>query len=179
MASLVQVRCLSLTPTLYEAAEQLQDHDLEAFDQIRLGYMSNPARFFSFCTRCPNVTELACGPLQNDPLPASVSSRILPKLKKFKGPVELSRLLVPGRPVEDIRAEAEPHSRINIYGLVRSLATSSHAVRLLYLSGVAWQEGCVEEIAAHLPHVESVTLDFGPSGYPEVSKNHGQGYVGT
>lgn len=170
-------------PVLYlfeidAATYHLPQDKLDAITELRVGYLKDNPTFFPFLARFPNVTSLVYRPFREAALPPHVDDNVVPLLKRYKGPLAVIQLLVPGRPLEDIDANIPPAILPAAGGwpligeVVASLATGSGTMRHLRLGPCKWSKGCVEEIAALFPDLESLELEVSmgvhDSGNPQV-----------
>lgn len=153
------------------ATDQLPRERRDALKELRVGYMPDPAKFLSFVARCPNITTLFCDTTPKDALPTQVQPQVLPFLKKFKGSLDIAKLFVPGRPLEDLIVTASFRPRVTpatFIEVIPFLATGTGKMHHLRLGTFTWREGTVEKISALFPDLESLVLDVDPPSNPEV-----------
>lgn len=94
-------------------------------------------------------------------LPASVPLATWPQLKRFRGWLRVAQLLVPGRPVENIRIEGGVDELDNWEkSSLVPLAHGSAVLRELSLEKIPWKDNCFEDIADVLPHLRSLQVTF-------------------
>lgn len=115
-----------------------------------------------FAAQCPNLRSLHfLHP--SDALEArnGVPSDMLPSLTRYRGPLDVAQLLVPGRPLEAIDVStyiSDPRewSRGDLEPLARGLAN----VRGLILGTFSWYKDFMYDLRDLFPHAEMLKLAF-------------------
>lgn len=146
---------------------------LMALTTLIVNESSSPfAPLVSLAPNCPNLHTLSLGvssafrffrfglaPAVN--LPPSISSDVWPLLGKFSGCLRVAQLLVPGRPVENIKImggldAVDEWDRRSLF----PLGQGSTAVKEFAMAEMPWREDGIEDIAAVLPDLETLEITF-------------------
>lgn len=152
--------------------DNLPPKKLKALTEIRVGHIVNNSELIKFLSRCPNVDTLWCGETWQPARKDQITPKLLPSLRIFTGPLETARLLVPGRPLEEVSAFAssscEPQE--DVVTVAKLMTAGTAQLRHLQIGVFMWQEGCLEEIASLSPHLESLVVFV--RGLPKASHSH-------
>lgn len=124
--------------------------------KVRIGRAD--AGFAKFLARVPDLVDLQCMELDQDLV---IPVTTVPRLKRFNGPISLARLLLPGRPLEEV------HIR-SIFSTPEGLAPGSRSLKSLSFGSFVWETGCVAEISRLFPSLEILKIHVS-RGNPDVS----------
>lgn len=139
--------------------EDLSTKELEALVEIRIGYVPNSVQLVSFLSRCPNVGTLWWGETSQHPRVDQIPANCLPLLRKFTGPLEIAKLLIPGRPLEDVSAFTSAFRKpLDVTIITKLMTAGTFPLRHLHIGIVVWREGCLDEIATLCCQLESLVV---------------------
>lgn len=144
-----------------DEVEQLTDDFLAQIVEVNVnGRVPDINRLAGLLQRCPQVVTLSCSSRRIDmSTNNSLSSTVVPNLRKFIGPWPLALHFVPGRPIEELTLEnpmeAEPDAWPTVSDL-SPLASGCGGVRYLCAKALRWNESCMEDMAEIFPKVETV-----------------------
>lgn len=150
---------------IYDAVEQAPPQLFASLTTLHIADVSPPLNvFLSILTQCPRLQYLYCNIRDGDFGISTVPDHTIPLLTRLLAPMSLARLLVPGRPVEDLTilpSYSEGHDVLWCSNDLHSLVEGSRPLRNLYVSGFRWSNGCIEEVARLFPSLEKLELNLG------------------
>ncbi|KAG9022932.1 hypothetical protein FS837_006078, partial [Tulasnella sp. UAMH 9824] len=123
--------------------------------------------FLLFLTCCPEVRTLIISP--SVALPSSFSasistaaiSNLLPSLSEYAGPLELCRVLCPGKPVRAVKLPEDHRHPPLSQADMAALAAGSVPLEALELSITALEETTFCDLADFFPALKGLSITFG------------------
>lgn len=156
------LRCLRLTalyPVVVNASPQL----FTSITDLQITGVLDPAELDGLILvlfQCSNLTSLTCGFYVEAPN-FDILPTVIPHLSRLKAPMKVTKLLVPGRPVEILEVVRSPGpgnpSMCRPEDLVL-LAAGTKPIRHLVLPSIQWSEGCFELIVGFFPFLERLSF---------------------
>lgn len=143
---------------------------------LSIAHTDDFPRFLSFLSLCPNLISLEYGPGEEG-ISGSIPPTTTPLLKQFRGPLALAKILIPGRPLEEIvvissSVTGSPPWRLEELAPV---GLGRGVVKRLELADFVWEDGCIFRIAKEFSAVEALILH--PIGNTRVSHCMGTTFV--
>lgn len=142
----------------------LQDAPARFFESLKTLCISRPVSSvngtIAILSHCPNVTYLNVGGVPGNP-EVTFPATTMPHLTRLQAPIELAMVLVPGRPIRDLRVTMSgmPRSRHSCgSGDLAPIIGGLKALRCLRIDAFQWKEGSIDEIANLAPSLEILEL---------------------
>lgn len=150
-----------LTLRLYDIILQAPLTLFETLTEVDVAEAVSAVDFLATICRCPNLVTLKCPSLEGEAA-VEIPSGAVSRLSSLHGPIQLAKLLLPGRPVETLtitlsQASNQPLST-SLAELTQPLTSGTKLIRSLEVVLFEWTEGCMHRESALLPCLERLAL---------------------